>query len=78
MYGGLDPADEIRAELVQSFVGLQLVKHLRVLLLRAVESAFDLLEVELALEGERVHRADGLVQELDIGRVIGRVVVVFH
>ena len=73
MYGGLDPADEIRAELVQSFVGLQLVKHLRVLLLRAVESAFDLLEVELALEGERV---DGLAQELDIGRVI-RVVVVF-
>ena len=67
MYGGLDPADEIRAELVQSFVGLQLVKHLRVLLLRAVESAFDLLEVELALEGERV---DGLAQELDIGRVI--------
>ena len=72
-YGGLDPADEIRAELVQSFVGLQLVKHLRVLLLRAVETAFDLLEVELALEGERV---DGLAQELDIGRVI-RVVVVF-
>ena len=72
-YGGLDPVDEIRAELVQSFVGLQLVKHLRVLLLRAVESAFDLLEVELALEGERV---DGLAQELDIGRVI-RVVVVF-
>ena len=63
----MDPADEIRAELVQSFVGLQLVKHLRVLLLRAVESAFDLLEVELALEGERV---DGLAQELDIGRVI--------
>ena len=74
----MDPVDEIRAELVQSFVGLQLVKHLRVLLLRAVESAFDLLEVKLALEGERVHRADGLVQELDIGRVIGRVVVVFH
>lgn len=73
MYGGLDPVDEIRAELVQSFVGLQLVKHLRVLLLRAVESAFDLLEVELALEGERM---DGLAQELDIGRVI-RVVVVF-
>ena len=69
----MDPADEIRAELVQSFVGLQLVKHFRVLLLRAVESAFDLLEVELALEGERV---DGLAQELDIGRVI-RVVVVF-
>ena len=69
----MDPADEIRAELVQSFVGLQLVKHLRVLLLRAVETAFDLLEVELALEGERV---DGLAQELDIGRVI-RVVVVF-
>ena len=78
MYGGLDPVDEIRAELVQSFVGLQLVKHLRVLLLRAVETAFDLLEVELALEGERVHRADGLVQKLDIGRVIGQVVVVFH
>ena len=73
MYGGLDPVDEIRAELVQSFVGLQLVKHLRVLLLRAVETALDLLEVELALEGERV---DGLAQELDIGRVI-RVVVVF-
>ena len=72
-YGGLDPVDEIRAELVQSFVGLQLVKHLRVLLLRAVETALDLLEVELALEGERV---DGLAQELDIGRVI-RVVVVF-
>ena len=69
----MDPVDEIRAELVQSFVGLQLVKHLRVLLLRAVETAFDLLEVELALEGERV---DGLAQELDIGRVI-RVVVVF-
>ena len=73
MYGGLDPVDEIRAELVQSFVGLQLVKHLRVLLLRAVETALDLLEVELALEGERV---DGLAQELDIGRVI-RVVIVF-
>ena len=69
----MDPVDEIRAELVQSFVGLQLVKHLRVLLLRAVETALDLLEVELALEGERV---DGLAQELDIGRVI-RVVVVF-
>ena len=69
----MDPADEIRAELVQAFVGLQLVEHLRVLLLRAVEAALDLLEVELALEGERV---DGLAQKLDIGRVI-RVVVVF-
>ena len=74
----MDPADEIRAELVQAFVGLQLVEHLRVLLLRAVEAALDLLEVELALEGERMHRADGLVQKLDIGRVIGRGVVVFH
>ena len=77
-YGGLDPADEIRADLIQSFVGLQLVKHLRVLLLRAVEAALDLLEVELAFEGERMHRTDGLVQKLDIGRVIGSVVVVFH
>lgn len=59
--------------MVQAFVGLQLVEHLRVLLLRTVEAALDLLEVELALEGERV---DGLAQKLDIGRVI-RVVVVF-
>ena len=71
----MHPIDEIRADLVETFVGLELVEHLRVLFLRAVETALDLLEVELAFEGERM---DGLAQKLDIGRVIGVVVVFSH
>ena len=74
----MHPIDEIRADLVESFVGLELVEHLRVLFLRAVETALDLLEVELAFEGERMDRTRGLAQKLDIGRVIGRVIIFSH
>lgn len=65
--GGLQPFDEIWADLFESFVGLQLVKDLRVLCLRAVQTAFDLFEVQLALEGQRVDR---LAQKLHIWIII--------
>lgn len=71
----MQPLDEVRTDLLEALVGLQLVERLGVLFVRAVQTAFDLLEVQLALERQRVDR---LAQQLDIRIVIAGIVFFTH
>lgn len=71
----MQPLDEVRTDLLEALVGLQLVERLGVLFVRVVQTAFDLLEVQLALERQRVDR---LAQKLDIRIVIAGIVFLTH